>query len=249
MPTTLERIVHASVLLRFEQAAFLTDPWFSERPLYHQGEPRSIASPADLPRLSAILVSHHHYDHCDLDAMQAYPYRDVPWIVNPGTGERVRKAGFPHVIELAPWQSTSVDGVQITAAPGSHGVPEVTYVLQSGDRTVYFGGDTRRIPELDEIAARFPSIDLALLPINGLRSRPQGNRQEVMDAQQAADLAAVLRPRIAVPIHYAYTAGPIGDRLLLSIVRNRPDLFRDAAAITAPDTDVRILPTGDVVAI
>jgi L-ascorbate metabolism protein UlaG (beta-lactamase superfamily) len=167
----------------------------------------------------------------------------------PGTADRVRKAGFPNVVELAPWQSTTVDGVEITAAPGSHGVPEVTYVLQGAGRTVYFGGDTRRIRELDEIAARFPEIDLALLPINGLRSRPQGNRQEVMDAAQAAELASVLRPRLAVPIHYAYTAGPIGDRLLLSIVRNRPDLFRDAAAAAAPATDVRILPTGELLAV
>jgi hypothetical protein len=36
------------------------------------------------------------------------------------------------------------------------GVPEVTFVLQGADRTVFFGADTVRIPELDEVARRFP---------------------------------------------------------------------------------------------
>jgi L-ascorbate metabolism protein UlaG (beta-lactamase superfamily) len=33
MPTTRERVVHASVLLDFDGAKILTAPWFSERPL------------------------------------------------------------------------------------------------------------------------------------------------------------------------------------------------------------------------
>jgi L-ascorbate metabolism protein UlaG (beta-lactamase superfamily) len=101
-----------------------------------------------------------------------------------------------------------------------------------------------RIPELDEVARRFPDLDLALLPINGLRVRPMLNQQLVMDAEQAADLTKVLRPRLAVPIHYAYTAGPVRDRLLLKLDRNRPDLYQQATADVAPDTSVRILDPG-----
>ena len=36
-----------------------------------------------------------------------------------------------------------------------------------------------------------------------------------MTAEEAAELCGVLRPRLAVPIHYAFTAGPVRDRLLL----------------------------------
>jgi len=105
--------------------------------------------------------------------------------------------------------------VRITAAPARHGVPEITFVIQGAGRTVYFGADTLRIPELDEVPRRFPAIDLALLPINGLRIRPTLNRQVVMTAEQAAEYCAVLKPRIAVPIHHAFTAGPLRDRLFL----------------------------------
>src|SRR6266536_2383082 len=52
--------------------------------------------------------------------------------------------------------------ITVTAAPGKHSVPEITYLLQTGGLTVYFGGDTLLIPELSEIPRRFPQVDVAL---------------------------------------------------------------------------------------
>jgi glyoxylase-like metal-dependent hydrolase (beta-lactamase superfamily II) len=46
----------------------LTDPWFSTKENYYQGEPIAIGIP-DLPDLDAVLITHAHYDHCDLDAL------------------------------------------------------------------------------------------------------------------------------------------------------------------------------------
>jgi L-ascorbate metabolism protein UlaG (beta-lactamase superfamily) len=54
-----------------------------------------------------------------------------------------------------------------------------------------------RIPELDQVVERFPMVDFALLPVNGLRIRPAFNRQVVMSAEEAAELCGVLRPRLA----------------------------------------------------
>jgi L-ascorbate metabolism protein UlaG (beta-lactamase superfamily) len=133
--------------------------------------------------------------------------------------------------------------VSVTAAPAKHGVPEVTFVQHGAGCTVFFGADTLRIPELDEIAHRFPNFDLALLPVNGLTIRPAINKQVVMNAAEAADLTRVLHPRLAVPIHYAFTSGPIGNRLFLKLQR-RPEMYRDATADAAPDTTVHILPPG-----
>ncbi|MRH89144.1 MBL fold metallo-hydrolase [Nocardia sp. SYP-A9097] len=241
---TVTRVVHASVLLDFGGARILTDPWFSERRFYYQGEPRSIATAADLPELAGIVISHGHYDHCDLDALIGYPDKTVPFAVVPGLAAKVRAAGFRNVTELAPWQRTHLGPVEVTAAPAKHGVPEVTFVLRAEGDTVFFGADTLRIPELDEVARRFPEIDLALLPINGLRIRPILNHRVVMDAVEAADLTHALRPRLAVPIHYAFTSGPLGDRIMTKSERNRPDLYRDAAGDLAPETEVRVLNPG-----
>jgi L-ascorbate metabolism protein UlaG (beta-lactamase superfamily) len=228
----------------FDGYSILTDPWLSERPGYHHGEPLAFATAADLPELSGIVISHGHYDHCDIDALADYPDKSVPVATIPSVAPRVRAAGFGNVVELGNWDGAELGPVRVTAAPAKHSVPEATFALQADGRTVFFGGDTMRIPELDEVARRFPDLDLALLPINGLRVRPMLNHQLVMDAEQAADLTKVLRPRLAVPIHYAYTAGPVRDRLLLKLDRNRPDLYQQATADVAPDTSVRILDPG-----
>jgi L-ascorbate metabolism protein UlaG (beta-lactamase superfamily) len=109
---------------------------------------------------------------------------------------------------------------------------------------VFFGGDTLRIAALDEVARRHPRIDLALLPVNGLAIRPAFNRQVVMTAEQAADLADVLQARFAVPIHYRYTAGPIRDRLLLKY-DGTPERFAAALASVTPAVQTKILEPGE----
>jgi L-ascorbate metabolism protein UlaG (beta-lactamase superfamily) len=93
-------------------------------------------------------------------------------------------------------------------------------VLQGGARTVYFGGDTLATPGLSALPGRFGHFDLALLPTNGLCIRPMNDRQVVMNATEAAELTAVLRPGVAIPHHYAFTSGWLGDRL---ITRSDPD--------------------------
>jgi L-ascorbate metabolism protein UlaG (beta-lactamase superfamily) len=246
MSCTVRRIVHATVLLDFGGAHILTDPWFSQRPFfgYLHGEPIAVANPVDLPALSGVVISHGHYDHCDLGAFAAYPDKNVPFAVVRGLADRVRAAGFPNVVELDPWQSTHLGPVRVTAAPAKHGVPEVTFVLQADGQSVFFGADTLRIAELDEVAERFPELDLALLPINGLRIRPAFNRQVVMDADEAAELTSVLRPRLAVPIHYAFTGGPILDRVMLKLDRDRPELYQQAVDDVVSDTAVHVLAPG-----
>jgi len=241
-PLTITRITHSCHLIQIGGLAVLTDPWFSERALYHPGEPIAL-TPAELPGLAAVVISHHHYDHCDLAAFAAYPDKSVPMIVAGPVARRARAAGFSNVRALGPWQSAAVQDLTITAAPGKHAVYEVTFVISGGGRAVYFAGDTMLIPELRTLPDRFPRFDVALLPVNGLQIRPQLNKQVVMNAEQAAELTAVLRPHLTIPHHYAFTSGRAGDRLLTKANRN-PDRFTEAASRLAPDSATRILAPG-----
>ncbi|WP_327406876.1 MBL fold metallo-hydrolase [Streptomyces sp. NBC_01288] len=240
--TAVTRITHSCHLIEIGGRTFLTDPWFSTRPGYYQGEPIAVGIP-DLPRLDGVLISHEHYDHCDLEAFAAYRDRDVPLFVAETVVEAARKHGFTNVTALAPWQEAEVCGVTITATPAKHGVYEVTFVLRAGTDAVYFAGDTMLIPELADIPKRLGHISLALLPTNGLHIRPAGNKQVVMNADEAAELTALLKPELAVPHHYAFTKGFLGDRLITHSDKN-PLHYRDASRDLAPETSVRIVEPG-----
>ena len=244
---TITRIAHSSVLIDFDGHQVLTDPWFSEKEGYYHGEPYGIVL-QDLPRLDGVVVSHEHYDHYDMHAFQVYPDKQVPIAVIRGTAQAAREVGFTNVIEMDAWETTSFGPITITAIPGKHGVPEITYMLQAGNFTVYFGGDTLLIPELSEIPQHFPKVDVALLAINGLQIRPQGNQQVVMNPQDAAELCHIIHPRYAVPMHYTFTGGPTKDVQLLKYAGTAdelPRLFQQAMRQRAPETAVRILAPGE----
>lgn len=99
------------------------------------------------------------------------------------------------------------------------------------------------IPELGQIPQRLGHISLALLPTNGLHIRPAGNMQVVMDAEEAAELTAILKPELAIPHHYAFTKGFLGDRLITHSDKD-PLHYQDAARDLAPETHVRIIEPG-----
>ena len=240
--TAVTRVTHSCHLIEIGGRTFLTDPWFSTRPGYYQGEPIAIGIP-DLPRLDGVLISHEHYDHCDLDAFAAYRDHTVPLFAAETVVDTARRHGFGNVTALQPWDSVEAGGVTITAAPAKHGVYEITFVLRAGSDAVYFAGDTMLIPELSQIPERLGHISLALLPTNGLHIRPAGNMQVVMNAAEAAELTAILKPELAIPHHYAFTKGFLGDRLITSSDKN-PLHYQDASRDLAPETSVRVVEPG-----
>jgi L-ascorbate metabolism protein UlaG (beta-lactamase superfamily) len=250
MPTPLKvtRIGHACQLIEIGGTRVLTDPWFTQTPTYYHGEPVASTVQA-LGPLDAVVVTHEHYDHCDLDALVDGGFDlDIP-LIGPGTvGTIARDKGFRDVRVVEAWEATTVADLTVTATPGEHGVHEVTFIIQAGGRTVFFGGDTLRVPELDTLPARFGHIDLAILPTNGLCVRPMNDRQVVMDAEEAAALTAVLKPTLAVPHHYAFHSGRLGDRMITRGDQD-PRHYADAVARIAPGIEVRLVLPGTLVTV
>lgn len=79
--------------------------------------------------------------------------------------------------------------------PLARPVASLGYLLE-GPPNVYFAGDTDLFPGMSALAGR---VDVALLPVAGWGPRlPAGH----MDPVRAADAVALIRPRLAVPIHW-----------------------------------------------
>jgi L-ascorbate metabolism protein UlaG (beta-lactamase superfamily) len=245
---TVTRIAHACQLIEIGELRVLTDPWFTQSASYHQGEPIA-CDVASLGRIDALVISHEHYDHCDLDALVTGGFDLTTPVFGPATVTTIAAdKGFTRLYPIEAWESATAGELTVTATPGQHGVHEVTFVIQSGGRAVFFGGDSLRVPELDEIPMRFGRIDLAILPVNGLCIRPADMAQVVMDAEQAAALTAALDPTVALPHHYAFHSGRLGDQIITKGDQD-PRHYTDALARIAPHIATRIVLPGTPVTI
>jgi L-ascorbate metabolism protein UlaG (beta-lactamase superfamily) len=182
-------IGHSTFLLRTSGLCIVTDPQFSMTagPTSWLGAKRTMP-PAlaleALPRVDLVLLSHDHYDHCDLPSLRFLAKRDSSAVVAPlGHGALLRGAGFKDVVELDWWQSsTPVAGAEVTLVPARHWCrrsPFSTntrlwggFMLKAAGRLVYFAGDSGYEEGVfTGIGQRCGHPDLALIPIGAYEPR------------------------------------------------------------------------------
>jgi L-ascorbate metabolism protein UlaG (beta-lactamase superfamily) len=238
-------IGHATVLLDLDGVRLLTDPLLRNRVAHlRRVAPVDVDSVGDV---DALLVSHVHYDHLDLPSLRLLD-RSLRVIAPRGAGPLLRRRGFEDVVEAEAGDEITVGpvAVRVTHAehPASRGplrakAPSLGFLL-AGTASVYFAGDTDLF---DGMAALGP-LDLALLPVWGWGpSLGPGH----LDPRRAAECAALLRARVAVPIHWG-TYRPFHGRQGPFLVEP-PEEFRRAAGELAPETEVRVLPLGGTLAV
>ena len=177
----------ATFLLQTRVGNVLTDPMYSKRagPFGLLG-PRRVRRPAvafeDLPHITMVLLSHGHYDHCDLPTLRRLAKRFDPVVVSPlGHGPLVRSTGIRKVVELDWWQETSVGDLRVVLTPAHHFSARSPFdrnralwggfVLMVDGARIYFAGDTAYAGFFQDIRRRFAPFDLALLPIGSYEPR------------------------------------------------------------------------------
>jgi L-ascorbate metabolism protein UlaG (beta-lactamase superfamily) len=120
--------------------------------------------------------------------------------------------------------------------PLSRGDETLAYLVEE-PASIYFAGDTDVFAGMAEIAP----VDVALLPVWGWGATLGPGH---MDPEAAARALVLLRPRIAVPIHWG-TLFPIGlARWRSDRLTEPPHAFARHAARLAPEVQVRILEPG-----
>jgi L-ascorbate metabolism protein UlaG (beta-lactamase superfamily) len=178
---------HATFLIQAGTTNVLTDPVYSRRasPVRFAG-PRRVRSPGvpfdELPPISLVLLSHNHYDHCDLSTLHQLERRFHPLIVTPlGNRRLLRPAGIRQVEELDWWETARATPLPITVTPAQHFSARGPldrnrslwggFLIETGGHRILFTGDSGSGPHFREIGARLAPIDLALLPIGAYEPR------------------------------------------------------------------------------
>jgi len=178
---------HATFLIQVAATNLLVDPVYSQRasPFSVVG-PRRHRAPGvrfdDLPTISLVLLSHNHYDHCDLGTLRLLERRFHPTVVTPrGNGRLLRSAGIHQVEEIDWWQTSSAAPLPITLTPAQHFSARTPFdrnralwggfLIEAGRHRILHAGDSGYGPHFREIAARLDPIDLALLPIGAYEPR------------------------------------------------------------------------------
>ncbi len=236
---------HSTVLIEVDDLRILTDPVLREGvgPVRRQVQ---AVLPELFADLDAVFISHGHHDHLDPPSLRRIPGKPT-LIVPRGFRRLAEKAGLGPVEEVEPGDRLTIDRVRFEVQYADHsgrreplgpGGPAIGCVI-AGSRTVYFPGDTDLFPGMGALAGR---LDVAMLPVWGWGPTIGHGH---MDPVRAAAAAAILRPRLAIPIHWG-TFYPAGMKRVAPTRLSEPGReFEAALAGFAPDLVARVLAPGE----
>ena len=208
---------HITFLLQFRGLNVLTDPVYSERasPVQWAG-PRRVHAPGvpfdALPRIDAVLVSHNHYDHLDLDTLRRLEDTHRPvFLTGLGNGPFLREHGLARVNEYDWWQSFAGERWRCTYVPAQHWSGRGLrgrnrtlwggFMLEAGSCKVYFAGDSGYWRHFATIRDRCGAPDVALLPIGAYEPR-WFMRDQHMNPEEAVLAHVDLQARVSVATHF-----------------------------------------------
>ncbi|MFY1621266.1 MBL fold metallo-hydrolase, partial [Micromonospora sp. WMMD736] len=173
---------HSSALVEVDGYRVLTDPVWSRRcsPSRTVGPERLHDVPAPLealPAIDAVVISHDHYDHLDIDTITGLARTQrAPFLVPLGVGAHLRKWGIAEdrIVELDWNESHRVGELTVTCTPARHFSGRLftrnttlwaSWVVSGPRHRAFFGGDTGYTKSFAEIGADHGPFDVTLLPI------------------------------------------------------------------------------------
>jgi L-ascorbate metabolism protein UlaG (beta-lactamase superfamily) len=235
---------HATVEVDLGGTRLLTDPVLRKRVANLRRLPPLPPKPG-LLEPDAVLISHAHLDHLDPPSLRLL--RPCRVLAPRGCGAALARAGLRDVEEVTAGSCVRLGELDVTAVHMAHdgrrhplsvARESLGYLIESGgSHAILFAGDTGLFDGLRELAGR---VDVALLPVSGWGPRMGPGH---MDPAEAARAAAMIRPRVAIPIHWGTLAS--GRAPWLDDPERPARLFEQAVASITTTIDVRVVAPGD----
>jgi len=156
-------------------------------PIGISGEPKD----ADL-----IFISHSHGDHFSVEDIKKLVKPETVLVLPADCVKPVVDAGLTNILTVGQNKNYELEGIKFAAVPAYNTNKQfhkkesnwVGYVVNLNGTSYYFAGDTDNIPEMKDIKA-----NVVFLPVGGTYT---------MTAEEAAEAANIMKPVVAVPIHY-----------------------------------------------
>ena len=228
---------HASCLVQWEGWTVLADPIFSERcsPMQWAGPKRVRPAPLQidaLPRVDAIVISHNHYDHLDLNTvvelLEQQP--EATFFVPLGMKswfEEAKDGGSKNVVEMD-WgeevvlkdedmpalADTPRAPLTVVSVPCQHWCKRTpwdtnkclwsSWIAKTDNLTYFFGGDTGYCGEVFKMAGDLYPVDLSAIPIAayGVPEERWFHKPNHMDPEEAVKCHIDLKSKQSVGVHW-----------------------------------------------
>ena len=202
---------HAGLLVRWQGVTLLLDPNAALRCTVSRRVMRPPADVANIGPVDAVLISHAHYDHLNLDTLMKLP--SIGFTAVPEGAEvyfDAAQAAHAHPRAVRRHEPFRVGALEIIPVPAAHNgnrfhplrsrKPAVGYVIRSSTRTLYVAGDTARHNEFEEIRGRYHP-DVAVLPIGAYLPRLP-LKYHHLNPEEAVEVAVLLGVERVVPYHF-----------------------------------------------
>ena len=190
MLENIQVLYHSSIKINIEKVIYM-DPFKIEDDCHD----------ADI-----IFITHSHYDHYSEEDIKKIIKEDTKIVVTNDLQETASKlTNEENVISVQPNEKHCVEGISFETIPAYNINKKfhpkqnnwVGYVIELNGLKYYIAGDTDITDENKKV-----KCDVAFVPVGGTYT---------MTSKEAADLVNIIKPKIAVPIHYGSVVGTKQD--------------------------------------